>query len=123
MLYRSHYVDIGHIVHLGHMKPTKEELKNLIKSHSQKEIAHLKNVSERTVRRWLAEYGLLKKRLGKATAKEIRQLYYLGESTQQELADAYNVSKSTIHKILHNKSYPEPSISFTGSAVVQFRES
>jgi len=61
-------------------------------------------------------------KLDKAKAREIRKLYFLGDYTQSQLAAEYQVTQGAIWKILRNKSYPEPNISFTGSAIVQMRD-
>lgn len=60
------------------------------------------------------------KNIDKQIVEDIRDLYRLGEHTQQELSRIFNLSQSTICKIINNNIHKYNSnITFSGEARVR----
>lgn len=91
------------------MRPPKEQLTGDWRVDAQRF-----GVSERTARRWLEFYGMYhpvpnfgSSKLNFQLAREIRCRYTNEGVSIKDLAQAYNVTFSTISRILHNQTYPE----------------
>lgn len=90
------------------MMPPKEDLSNC---ESLSIAARKYGVSERTIRRWLAAYGIYHPRqefgprkLGKDKAEEIRAKFAKGVPAK-ELAKSHGVTLTCIYKVLGHKTY------------------
>lgn len=91
------------------MRPPKEQLTGDWKADAERF-----GVSERTVRRWLKFYDMYcptpnfgGSKLNLRLAREIRCRYTNEGVSIKDLAQAYQVTFSTISRILHNQTYPE----------------
>lgn len=80
--------------------------------HHMKEAADKFGVTERTIRRWLAEEGLYRPRKGwgrgkltQAKAQRIRELYREERHTQSELAEKFDISQAMVCRIVNNQSH------------------
>lgn len=91
------------------MKPSKEELLPYV-GDNRKRIAEIFDVSERTVVRWLKEYGLFQRvgrgKLSLKKARLIRQEHHKGASIK-ELSSKYNVTFASISRVIHHITYPD----------------
>lgn len=93
------------------MKPTREELLPYI--DNRKDAAKLYGVSEKTIIRWMQHHKIYKPRpnfghskLNMDKAQEIRREHKQGKSVK-ELASQYDVTVSTIGRVLNNVIYKE----------------
>jgi len=95
------------------MRPLKSKLEPYV---DDREAAVEKfGVSERTICRWMKYYGILDRKnnmgcnkLNLEKAREIRKKYSEGIS-MNDLAEEYEVTFSTISRVVHNVNYKEPS--------------
>jgi transposase len=92
------------------MKPLKSELQLFVSDYKSAAI-HFK-VSEKTVSRWMKIEGLHKAKenygvkLNLEKAREIRLKHSEGAKIK-DLSSQYNVTFSTISRVIHNITYPE----------------
>jgi transposase len=91
--------------------PPKEDLLPYV--NNRKEAANVFNVTEKTIILWLIKYDLYKPKCNYGSnkldiykAREIRDHYKNGKS-MKELAVDYDVTLSTISRIIHNINYHE----------------
>jgi transposase len=92
------------------VRPSKEEL---TEHPCRQEASQYFQVTERTIIRWLKHYNLYTptenygcNKLNMEIAREIRHSYKAG-MTMKELAKKYEVTISTISRIIHKINYPE----------------
>lgn len=91
-----------------HTKPGKAVLREDSRGHTLKELANKYVVSESTMRRWLAEYGLKAAgtpRRGRKKEYDLKQYISLLDKglTQDDAARIMHVSKSTLNKRLQEE--------------------
>ena len=84
------------------------------------------DVSERTIRRWLDEFGLYHPKKGWGRGKlnqdqvcEIRELYQQEKCTQAQLAEMFNVTQAMICRIVNNVSH-RTALRLSGSAEYRY---
>ena len=103
------------------MKPTKEKLEYYLRKHGREAAMLFYGKTDRTIRRWMVEYGLTHfdgKGAGKlsfALAKRMRALYASDQYTQSELAEMFEVTQSMVCRIVNNEAY-RSDVTFGGSA-------
>lgn len=100
----------------------KKELKELLGYMTKDQILEEYNISQSTLSRLLKKHGLTKKgygarKLNFSIAQEIRKISK--DYTQKELADLFEVSQPTIHKIINNLAYKASGPKVTGEANVK----
>lgn len=94
------------------MKPERSQLSSY--ESDFKKVAIDFNVSERTARRWLNDYGLYHPKrnfgaykLSLEDAREIRIKHINNGVSSKDLAKEYEVTFASIRRILNNETYPE----------------
>lgn len=104
------------------MKKIPDRLELIPYQNHLEEAAKHFDVSQRTIRRWLAKVGLYnpkkgwgRGKLGHSQAQEIRDLYRQEKYTQAELAEMFDVSQGMICRIVNNLNY-RTSLRLTGEA-------
>jgi arginine repressor len=102
----------------------KDELKELLETHTRQEILEEYRISQSTLSRWIKKHGLTKRKYGPnklnyANAQQIREIYHSGEWNQEDLSVAFDVSQATINKIINNHLYKQEGPKVTGTADVK----
>lgn len=59
------------------------------------------------------------KQIDKTIVNEIREIYLTGEITQKQIASRFNLSQSTVCKIINNNIHKYSSIDICGEAEVK----
>tara|TARA_Y100000034_G_scaffold8039_1_gene8775 strand:- start:55 stop:378 length:324 start_codon:yes stop_codon:yes gene_type:complete len=100
----------------------KKELKELLSYLTKDQILKEYNISQSTLSRLLRKHNFTKRgygagKLNFSTAQEIRKM--AGDYTQKQLAELFEVSQPTIHKILNNVVYKSGGPKVTGEADVK----
>jgi transposase len=92
-------------------KPSKTELAKFL--NNKKEAAKQFGVSERTVYRWMLDYGLYEKKpsygpkLSLKKAEQIRARYQAGDSVKH-IAKKHKITLAAVYRIVNNVTYREP---------------
>lgn len=102
----------------------KPELEELLSRLTRSEIVIECGISQSTLSRLLKKYGLTKsgygsRKLNFDIAQDIRRIHNKEKYTQSELADLFDVSQPTIHKVLNNMIYKLNGPKVTGEADVK----
>lgn len=102
--------------------PSREELEGLINQFPLEKVAEIYNISERTVSRWIKRYDLPKRsyKLDLYKATKIRRLYFVDGLSLQEIAKLYNVTHTTIGRIVNDIIYKDENLmSIKGNGVIR----
>lgn len=87
----------------------KEEIKELLKTKTQKTIASIYNVTQSTISQITKDIGMEKykglKKLDNESIREIKRLLRQGGNTQATIAKRFGISKSVISNISRGKIY------------------
>jgi DNA invertase Pin-like site-specific DNA recombinase len=102
----------------------KEELEELLSRLTRSEIVVECGISQSTLSRLLKKYNLTKNGYGSGKlnfniAQDIRRIHSKGKHTQSDIADLFEVSQPTIHKVLSNMIYKASGPRVTGEASVK----
>ena len=93
-------------------KPSKNELKAFL--NNKKDAAKKFEVSERTIYRWMLEYGICEKKSNygpKLSAKKVEQIrarHQAGDSVKQ-IAKKHKISLATVYRIVKNITHKQSS--------------